>query len=92
MRSFDVAHGVRLLPTMSSIPPERAHAVVVVVVVVVVQVARRRDAKKDTTHSLNYCRSLVLQAMDMYLTSVTILDQYAVDLSFRRSSSMESSM
>ena len=76
MRSFDVVHGFRQRPTLSSDPPERANAVVVVVVVVVVNVARRRNAKKNTTHSLRfYCRSFVLQAMDMYFTSVTILDQ-----------------
>ena len=46
MRSFDVVHGFRLLPTLSSDPPERANAVVVVTVVVVVDVAGRRNAKK----------------------------------------------
>lgn len=76
MRSFDVAYGFRLMPTLSNIPPVRADAVVVVVVVVVVDVARRRNAKKDTTHGLRgYCRSFVLQAMDMYFTSDTIFDQ-----------------
>ena len=75
MRSFDVAHRFRLMPTLSSFPPERADAVVVVVVVVV-DVAGRRDAKKDATHNLRiYCRSLVLQAMAIYFTSCTILDQ-----------------
>ena len=52
MRSFD---GWRmdfgLLPTLSNIPPERAHGVVVVVVVVV-DVAGRRNTKKNTTHNL----------------------------------------
>lgn len=51
MRSFDVAYGFRLMPTLSNIPPIRADAVVVVVVVVV-DVAGRRDAKKKTTHGL----------------------------------------
>ncbi len=51
MRSFDVVHWFRLLPTSSSCSSERADAVVVVVVVVV-DVAGRRDAKKDTTHGL----------------------------------------
>lgn len=46
MHSFDVVHGFRLLPTLSSFPPERANAVVVVVVVVVVDVAGRRNAKE----------------------------------------------
>ena len=70
VRSFDVVHGFRLTPTLSSDPPERANTVVVVVVVVIVDVARRRNAKKNTTHSLSiYCRSLVLHAMDMYFTS-----------------------
>ena len=46
MRSFDVVHGFRQWPTLSSDPPERANAVVVVVVVVVVDVAGRRNAKK----------------------------------------------
>lgn len=76
MGSFDVMHWFRLLPTSSSCSSERAHAAVVVVVVVVVDVARRRNAKKDPTHGLwGYCRSLVLQAMDIYFTSDTILDQ-----------------
>jgi len=69
VRSFDVAHGFRLMPTLSSFPPERADAVVVVVVVIV-DVAGRRNAKKNTTHSLSiYCRSFVLHAMAMYFTS-----------------------
>ena len=80
------------MPTLSSVPPERAHAVVVVVVVVV-DVAGRRDAKKNTTHSLIiYCRSLVRQAMAIYFTSETIFDQYAADLSFSSPSPMDSSM
>ena len=37
---------------MSDYPPIRTHAVVVVVTVVVVDVAVRRNAKKNTTHSL----------------------------------------
>lgn len=52
MRSFDVAYGFRLLPTLSNIPPVRTNAVIVVVVVVIVDVARRGNAKKDTTHGL----------------------------------------
>ena len=75
MRSFDVAYRFRLMPTLSNIPPVRAHAVVVVVVVVV-DVARRRNAKKDATHGLStHCRSFVRHAMDIYFTSETILDQ-----------------
>ena len=81
------------MPTLSNVPPERADAVVVVVVVVVVDVAGRRNAKKNTTHSLSiYCRSLVLQAMDIYLTSETIFDQYAAELSVSKSRFIESSM
>ena len=45
MRSFDVVHWFRLLPTPSSFPPERADAVIVVVVVIV-DVAGRRNAKE----------------------------------------------
>ena len=72
---------------------KRADAVVVVVVVVIVDVARRRNAKKNTTHGLYaYCLSFVLQAMDIYFTSVTIFDQYAAELSFSRSSAIDSSM
>ena len=80
------------MPTLSSFPPERADAVVVVVVVVV-DVAGRRHAKKNTTHGLFiYFRSLVLQAMDIYLTSWTILDQYSAELSASRPKFMDSSM
>lgn len=93
MRSFDVAYRFRLLPTLSNIPSIRAHAVAVVVVVVVVDVAGRRDAKKNTTHSLkHHCRSLFLHAIDMYFTSLTILDQYSADLSVSSSMSIDNSM
>ena len=69
MRSFDVAHWFRLMPTPSSFPPVRANAIVVVVVVIV-DVAGGGDAKKDTTHGLViYLLSLVLQAIAMYFTS-----------------------
>ena len=53
MRSFDVVHRFRLMPTLSSDPPERANAVVVVVVVVVVDVAGRRDARKYNAQPKN---------------------------------------
>ena len=92
MRSFDVAYRFRLLPTLSNIPPIRADAVVVVVVVIV-DVAGRRDAKKNTTHGPGiHCRSFDLQAMDIYFTSDTILDQYAAELSLSRFRSIDSSM
>ena len=82
------------MPTLSNIPPERANAVVVVVVVVVVDVAGRRNAKEkiQRTAWVSYCLSLVLHAMDIYLTSETILDQYATELSFSRLRFMDSSM
>lgn len=92
MRSFDVVRRFRLVPTLSGVPSERANAVVVVVVVVVVDVATRRNAKNTTHGLLIHCRSLVLQAMAMYFTSCTILDQYSADLSASRFRFMESSI
>ena len=92
MRSFDVVSGFWQKPTLSNVPPIRAHTVTVVVVVVV-DVASRRDTKKNTTHNpVFHCRSFVLQAMAMYFTSCTILDQYAADLSFSKFRFMDSSM
>ena len=93
VHSFDVVHGFRLMPTLSSSPPERANAVVVVVVVVIVDVASRRNARKiQRTTCAIYFLSLVLQARDIYLTSLTIFDQYSADCGFRILSIMDSSM
>ena len=66
VRSFDVVHGFRLMPTLSSFPPERANAVVIVVVVVV-DVAGGRDAKKDTTHSLRISASFLRSPGDGHI-------------------------
>lgn len=75
-----MAYCFRLLPTLSDIPPIRANAVIVVVVIVVVDIAIRRNAKKDTTRNLySYLFSFVLQAIDIYFTSDTILLQYSAD-------------
>ena len=93
MRSFDVVYRFRPMPTLSNNPPERANTVVIVVVVVVVDVARRRNAKKmQRTACVYYCRSLVLHAMDIYLTSWTIFDQYAAELSASNSKLIDNSM
>ena len=72
VRSFECVHGFRLIAYSVERSSERADAVVVVVVVVV-DVAGRRNAKKiQRTAYENYFRSLVLQARDMYFTSLAI--------------------
>ena len=69
VRSFDVVHRFRLMPTLSSFPPERAHTVVVVVVVIV-DVASRRNAKENTTHSLSKSLPLALPPSDGHILHV----------------------
>ena len=81
------------MPTLSSSPAKRANAVVVVTVVVIVDVASRRNARKiQRATYVPHLLSLVLQANDIYLISMTILDQYSADCGFRRLSIMESSI
>ena len=94
MRSFDVAYRFQLLLTLSNIPPVRAHAVIVVVVIVVVDITRGRNAKKKlSTHNLlNYLLSTVLHLIDIYLTSLTILDQYSAEPLLNNSKFIDSSM
>lgn len=70
MCSFDVVYGFRLLPTLSNVPPERADAVVVIVVVVVVNVAGRRNAKKNTTHSLSILLPLLRPPGDRHILHI----------------------
>ena len=93
MRSFDVAYGFRLLPTLSNIPPVRANAVIVVVIVVV-DITVGRNAKKNATHNLyiSIAALFFLQAIAIYFTSRAILLQYSAELSANKFKFIESSI